>query len=197
MDKIDLEGLEKFEKAATSGPWTCDKPGKDADGFSKGVAVAATYGRQMIYADPPGGSFPAADQRFIAAIRNAAPALIKAARERNMYAELCAEWEKQLGQTRPSRVTDDQLFESNRAIAVERDAAWVELASLRSLLAKAEEAMEPFAEFAEALNDSVSSNSALGIFCNGGMNFGPSGGADLGNLRRVAAILSEIRKAKP
>ena len=84
MTPLDLDELEKLARAATSGPWTCDKPPTDKDGFRRGVSIAATYGRQMIYADPPGGSFPAADQRHIAAFDPpTALALIEAAKERD------------------------------------------------------------------------------------------------------------------
>ena len=66
-DKI-AAGMRKAAGNATPGPWVCDKPAVDAvTGFRCGVAIASTYGRQMIYADPSGGSFPAADQRHIAA----------------------------------------------------------------------------------------------------------------------------------
>ena len=45
----------------------------------------------------------------------------KAEAERDMWAAVSGEWEKQMGQFRPGRVTDDALFEANRAIAKERD----------------------------------------------------------------------------
>lgn len=82
---LDLDALEKIAKAATPGPWTCEKPRvEQTSGFPAGVAIAATYGRQMIYASPPGGSFPAADQRHIATFDPpTVRALIEAARERD------------------------------------------------------------------------------------------------------------------
>lgn len=59
--------LRKIAEAATPGPWTTTKPSDDPDSvFASGVIVAATAPRQGIYADPPGGSFPAADRTFIA-----------------------------------------------------------------------------------------------------------------------------------
>ena len=52
----------------------------------------------------------------------AARAELKAVKaERDMWAAVSGEWEKQMGQFRPGRVTDDALFEANRAIAKERD----------------------------------------------------------------------------
>ncbi len=62
--------------AATPGPWTRTKPERDKDGFSMGVGIAGTLGKQMVYASPPGGQFPSADANFIAAARTALPCLI-------------------------------------------------------------------------------------------------------------------------
>lgn len=70
-----LAEIESREKAATPGPWSREKPAKDADGFATGVGVAATYGRQMIYA-PLGGTRPSADATFIASARTDIPDLI-------------------------------------------------------------------------------------------------------------------------
>jgi hypothetical protein len=63
---IDIDQLEAVAKAATPAKWTLDKPVRDKDGWSTGVAVAGTPGRQGIYASPDGGSFPAGDARHIA-----------------------------------------------------------------------------------------------------------------------------------
>jgi hypothetical protein len=65
---------ERAEKA-TPGPWTADKPPRDNDGWSLAVIIAAVARGQGIYAIPPGGSYPAADQNFIAAARTDVPAL--------------------------------------------------------------------------------------------------------------------------
>lgn len=62
-----LASLKAIAKAATPGPWSLDRPEKDESGFLCGVAIAATYGGTKIYANPPGGQFPAADARHIAA----------------------------------------------------------------------------------------------------------------------------------
>lgn len=59
--------MRKAAESATPGPWTREKPKRDADGFACGVGIAATYGRQMIYANPPGGSFPSFDADHIVA----------------------------------------------------------------------------------------------------------------------------------
>ena len=73
---IDTNLLRRLEHSATKGPWTDVKPVKDSDGFSRGVVVAGTPGRQGIYANPEGGSFPYADCKLIVAARNALPALL-------------------------------------------------------------------------------------------------------------------------
>jgi hypothetical protein len=57
----------KLLAGATPGPWSTERPAGAIDGFSRGIVVAATPGRQKIYADPPGGSYPWNDCRLIAA----------------------------------------------------------------------------------------------------------------------------------
>lgn len=71
-----LEVLRALLAAATPAPWTRKKPANDADGWSMGVAVAGTPGRQTIYASPRGGSFPNADANLIVELRNLAPLLL-------------------------------------------------------------------------------------------------------------------------
>lgn len=75
MTDDEIRNDRKICNAATPGPWTREKPPRE-DGWSLGVAVAATAGRQMIYARPPGGSFPSADANFIAAARTRWPAAL-------------------------------------------------------------------------------------------------------------------------
>lgn len=75
-----LDRLEALLAAATPGYWTREKPGVDASGWPAGTAVAGTPGRQTIYTNHRGGTFPSADCDMIAALRNAAPALIRLAR---------------------------------------------------------------------------------------------------------------------
>jgi hypothetical protein len=70
-----LDDLERKAKAATPGPWTREKPPSNEDGWATGVVVAGTPGRQTVYANPPGGSFPSADCDFISA---ANPAVVLA-----------------------------------------------------------------------------------------------------------------------
>ena len=72
----ELAAIVERAEAATPGPWTDQRPGIDKEtGFSKGIIIAAVAPRQGIYADPSGGSYPAADQRFIAAARADVPRL--------------------------------------------------------------------------------------------------------------------------
>ena len=67
---MTLGKLKALIAKATPGPWTRQKPKRDSDGWSSGVAVAGTPGRQSIYASPPGGSYPSADCDLIVALRN-------------------------------------------------------------------------------------------------------------------------------
>ena len=80
-----LDELERLHREATPGPWTATKPpgGYSGGGWPSGLIVAAVSRGMGIYADPPSGSYPAADRRLIPAARNALPALIAAARERD------------------------------------------------------------------------------------------------------------------
>jgi hypothetical protein len=57
---VDTKKLRTLAEHATPGPWSTS-PGP------RSVAIAATYGRQKIYATPSGGTYPNADQLFIAA----------------------------------------------------------------------------------------------------------------------------------
>lgn len=80
--------LEAKAKAATPGEWTTQKPENNDAGFLMGLAVAQTPFRQVIYATPPGGSFPSADAAFIAAANPATILkLIEAARHSQPGAE--------------------------------------------------------------------------------------------------------------
>lgn len=56
---------------------------------------------------------------------------------------------------------------------------------------RARQALKPFAAFAEALNERVPNEIAIGIFADGGMRFGPNGGATVGDLRKARAALLE------
>jgi hypothetical protein len=62
------------------------------------------------------------------------------------------------------------------------DAADAEIATLR-------EALEPFAKFADVLNEQMPDDLSLGFYCDGGMNFGP-GCARLSDLRSARAALA-------
>lgn len=67
------------------------------------------------------------------------------------------------------------------------------LTAFPALLAEIErlrEALEPFAAFADLLSDEAPDDAALGLMCNGGIVFGPSGGACVGSLRKARAALN-------
>lgn len=64
---IDTAKLREIASNATPGPWTTERPTTDASGFLCGVAIAAVMGGAKVYADPPGGQFPANDRLHIAA----------------------------------------------------------------------------------------------------------------------------------
>jgi hypothetical protein len=53
---------------------------------------------------------------------------------------------------------------------------------LHAKVAKLSEALKPFANFAEYLSDACPDNIALGIYADGGMQFGP-GGVSVADLR--------------
>lgn len=62
--------------AATPGPWRTDRTGKTVSGFTCDILVAAVARGMGIYCTPHGGTFPAADRRFIALAREAVPDLL-------------------------------------------------------------------------------------------------------------------------
>lgn len=81
-----VEEVEKRANAATPGPWADEKPPNSPDGWTTGVIIAAVMRGMGIYADPPGGSFPSADRKFIAHARTDIPTL--AADIRSLVAEV-------------------------------------------------------------------------------------------------------------
>ena len=81
MPDLDLDAIEARANAATPGPWTTERPAPltegPAAGLRPGVCIAATSPSKenRVYANPPGGQYPSADQRFIAHARTDVPAL--------------------------------------------------------------------------------------------------------------------------
>lgn len=71
------EKWKRLVEATTPGPWTGEKPPKDANGWSRGVSICTVYGGEHVYSNYEGGQFPSADARFIAAAREAVPALLE------------------------------------------------------------------------------------------------------------------------
>lgn len=79
IDEQQLDAIEQRAAKATAGPWTRARSRTDIDNFPTGMQVAATYGRQAIYA-PIGSQHPANDAEFIAAARTDVPELVAIAR---------------------------------------------------------------------------------------------------------------------
>ena len=77
-----LDEIEARADSATPGPWTKKPPERltegPAAGMLPGVCIAATSPSKQnrVYANPPGGQFPSADQNFIAHARTDVPDLI-------------------------------------------------------------------------------------------------------------------------
>lgn len=75
----EIQAMRARCEAATPGPWTTTRPEPlrdgPAKGFSPGVLIAATSPSRenRVYATPPGGQYPSADQRFIAHARTDLP----------------------------------------------------------------------------------------------------------------------------
>lgn len=78
LSEEEIAEIEKRANAATPGPWYTQATGETYAGFSVESLICATapgkYNR--VYANPPGGSFPGADQSFIANARQDIPRLI-------------------------------------------------------------------------------------------------------------------------
>ena len=78
---------------------------------------------------------------------------------------------------------DDVRSRYVREIAIVND--------LSAQLASARKVLEPFAAFAEALNETVPDDISIGIFAGGAMRFGPSGGASVKDLRAARVALTD------
>lgn len=66
---------------------------------------------------------------------------------------------------------------------------------LRQLIGEMIEGLEPSAIFADALDDETPDEIAIGIYAGGGMQFGPSGGMNVGHLRIARDIITRARGA--
>lgn len=65
---MSIERLEELARKATPGPWTDERPPKDADGWLRGSIICGTPGRQGVWTRHEGGTYPRSDQRYIAAV---------------------------------------------------------------------------------------------------------------------------------
>ena len=63
---VDKERLRELCERATPGPWATEILGPADDDWPSAMAIAATVGRQKIYAKA-GSNYPHADQQYIAA----------------------------------------------------------------------------------------------------------------------------------
>lgn len=168
MGEIDLDALEAVEKAATEAPWIEDGPPHNV------IIWRDTHVAEDRVAFMTSDGYGAENAAFIVALRNAAPALIAAAR-------------KGLACTGHP---DMNTATHHAAIAgFNEKAALREVDRLNGLLAKAEEAMEPFAKRA----------AFLGVTPYDVTHWHPAVGSPVsaGDLRFLASVLDEIRKAKP
>lgn len=76
-----LDQLEATAKAATPGPWSISPPPRDTGGWPRGSMICTTSGG-YVYAYPPGGQYPLADAKHIAAASpDVVLALVEAARK--------------------------------------------------------------------------------------------------------------------
>lgn len=89
MTEQELTAIEKRCAEATPGPWLTKPTGEKYMGFSLDVLIAATAPGKFnrIYANPPGGRYPAADQNFIAAARTDTPLLVAEVRRLTVLCE--------------------------------------------------------------------------------------------------------------
>lgn len=65
-----------------------------------------------------------------------------------------------------------------------------EVDKLKAENARMRAALKPFAAFAEALNEAIPDDIAIGIYADGEMRFGPSGGQTVGDLRKARTAIN-------
>lgn len=97
MTTDDRKRLRELAQAATPGPWTTTILGPSDDDWPSAVAIAATAGRRKIYANPLRGTYPHADQQFIAA---ANPQAVLALLDRLAASERASHEAEQLAESR-------------------------------------------------------------------------------------------------
>ena len=166
---LDLAELERLEKAATCGPWSSVFL-DDAVVFIKRHGVDRPF------------SFDEKDPEFILTLRNAAPDLIAAAKERD---ELRAE-------------RDVLKIGGAKSAQSIYDAASNELASLRALLVRAGEALAPMAAMLCLVDEKdPSKGRAFDRFADEAVlfNVGKDRAITAGDLRRAFAVSASITRA--
>lgn len=128
MLTTEEQELLDLAEEATPGPWSTEAK-LNPDGWSTSVAIAATYGRQKIFANPTGGTYPHADQKFIAA---ANPERIK--KLLSDLADARGNWQGAAGEAellRESTARGDVLVELHQ-VATEKQELLVQLEAARA-----------------------------------------------------------------
>lgn len=117
------DAIRERERKATPGPWTREKPKRDEDGWAQGVAIAGTPGRQGVYANPPGGSFPSNDADFIAHNRADVPWLLARVESLEKALRHGVEWGERIAWDRLGWTEGEiaEAFQVERAALAELD----------------------------------------------------------------------------
>lgn len=124
-----VQAMRARAGSATPGPWTTESTGANYCGFSLNVVIAATAPGKFnrIYAVPPGGRYPAADQTFIAKARTDVPALCDTADSLQAENERLREFANEVYTKLAGDTDTDRLQQAS--------ASWVTLVSTLANLA--------------------------------------------------------------
>lgn len=162
MPDLNIETLEALEQAATPGPWKfwdshINEIEPEIAGPDRTVIMRSRINE---------------DADFIAALRNAAPALIAAAKEAD--------------ELRADRDAANEIFNAQSAT----------IANLRSLLAKAGETLEPFARASKDSGHGCSDRDLV-VSLHFGETGSKQGWRDIiwGDLRAARSVRDEIKDA--
>ncbi len=116
MSEEELRRLEQLAAAASGGPWSHDLDGPDPDGAIEAlngglVASVHYYANVNTVARMGGRTFSHDDARFIAASRDALPALVAAVRAERARADEAERWCARMAQ-------DSDAYQAGEALAV-------------------------------------------------------------------------------
>ena len=73
-----ISEVRELDRRATQGPWYAEKKGLTVHGFDLEYRICTVDGGMPVYANPIGGSRPAADREFISRSRTLLSALCDA-----------------------------------------------------------------------------------------------------------------------